>query len=269
MVYAGIDVHKRCTQICIEGEDGTLVERRILTERRRLIEEFGERPQMRILLEAATESEWVARCLEKLGHEVVVGDPNFAPMYAQRSRRIKTDRRDARALLEACKVGAYKRSHRCSDEHRRVALLLGMRASEIVSRVVRDLDDEGRLLWIPTSKTEAGKRTLHVPEVLRPYLQRLTEGQAPEALIFGEHWRDWVRKAVRRICKAAKVPEVTAHGMRGLHSTLAMEAGVTGAVVAASLGHEHVSTTITSYAKPEAVAGAQQRRTLKVLQGGR
>ena len=29
-----------------------------------------------------------------------------------------------------------------------MSLLMGMRASEIVSRVVRDLDDEGRLLWI-------------------------------------------------------------------------------------------------------------------------
>ena len=61
---------------------------------------------------------------------------------------------------------------------------------------------------------------------------------------------------------------VTAHGMRGLHSTLAMEAGVTGHVVAASLGHERVTTTVQSYAKPEAVAGAQQRRALRVLAGG-
>jgi integrase len=32
-----------------------------------------------------------------------------------------------------------------------MTLLLGVRASEIVSRVVRDLDDDGRLLWIPDS----------------------------------------------------------------------------------------------------------------------
>ena len=37
----------------------------------------------------------MARLLEELGHEVVVADPNYAPMYAQRSRRIKTDKRDA------------------------------------------------------------------------------------------------------------------------------------------------------------------------------
>jgi hypothetical protein len=56
--------------------------------------------------------------------------------------------------------------------------------------------------------------------------------------------------------------------MRVLHSPLAMEGGVTGHVVAASLGHESVSTTMQSYAKPEAVVGAQQRRALKVLAGG-
>ena len=33
----------------------------------------------------------------------MVADPNFAPMFATRSRKVKTDRRDARALAEpAC-----------------------------------------------------------------------------------------------------------------------------------------------------------------------
>src|SRR6185437_12341963 len=32
-----------------------------------------------------------------------------------------------------------------------VTLVMGLRAGEVVSRVVRDLDDEGRLLWIPDS----------------------------------------------------------------------------------------------------------------------
>ena len=119
-----------------------------------------------------------------------------------------------------------------------LALVMGMRANEIVSRVVRDLDDDGKLLWIPDSKTEAGRRTLQVPELLRPFLKELAEGKSPEAKLFGHHWRDWVRKWVKRICEAAGVPMVTAHGMRGLHSTLAVENGVSAHVVAASLGHE-------------------------------
>jgi transposase len=48
-----------------------------------------------VLLEASTESEWVARHLEALGHTVFVADPNYAPMYATRARRVKTDCRDA------------------------------------------------------------------------------------------------------------------------------------------------------------------------------
>ena len=82
------------------------------------------------------------------------------------------------------------------------ALVMGMRANEIVSHVVRNLDDDGKLLWIPDSKTEAGRRTLQVPELLRPMLKALAEGKSPEAKLFGHHWRDWVRKWVKRICEA-------------------------------------------------------------------
>jgi integrase len=150
-----------------------------------------------------------------------------------------------------------------------VSLLMGMRASEITTRVARDLDDEGKLLWIPDAKTEAGKRTLQVPEVLQPYLKALAKAKSPQEKLFGEHWRDWVRKWVKRICVAARVPEVTAHGMRGLHSRLALEHGASAHVVASSLGHESFSTTVESYAKPEALAGARQRRVITVLDGGR
>jgi integrase len=57
-----------------------------------------------------------------------------------------------------------------------MALLMGMRCTEVVSRTVRDLDDEGRLLWIPDSKTRAGRRKLQVPELLQSYLMALAKG---------------------------------------------------------------------------------------------
>ena len=74
---------------------------------------------------------------------------------------------------------------------------------------------------------------------------------------------------MNRICQAAGVPKVTAHGMRGLHSTLAVENGVSAHVVAASLGHESSTTTMQSYGRLEAAAGAQQRRVMTVVKGGR
>jgi hypothetical protein len=39
-------------------------------------------------------------------------------MYATRTRKVKTDRRDARALQEACLLGAYRPAHRLSDAQR-------------------------------------------------------------------------------------------------------------------------------------------------------
>jgi transposase len=95
---------------------------------------FGERPRARILLEAATESEWVARHLESLGHEVVVADPNFAPMYASRSRKVKTDKRDARALCDACHLGAFRPAHRSSDESRLLRKHLRVREALVQTR---------------------------------------------------------------------------------------------------------------------------------------
>jgi transposase len=115
MDHIGIDVHKRESQIYILAESGEVIERRIRTEPERFAAVLGARPRARILIEASTDSEWVARCLEALGHEVIVADPNFAPMYATRSRKVKTDRRDARALAEACVLGAYHPAHRLSD----------------------------------------------------------------------------------------------------------------------------------------------------------
>ena len=80
MDHIGIDVHKRENQICILAEGGELIERWIRTEPERFAAVLGDRPRARIVIEASTDSEWVARCLESLGHEVIVADPNFAPM---------------------------------------------------------------------------------------------------------------------------------------------------------------------------------------------
>ncbi len=130
----GLDLHKRETQICILTADGELIERRIATTRERFTAVLGNRPPARILVEASTESEWVARHLESLGHEVIVADPSYAPMYATRSRRVKTDKRDARTLAEACRLGAYRAIHRVSDAQRHVRSELAVRDALVRTR---------------------------------------------------------------------------------------------------------------------------------------
>lgn len=62
-----------------------------------------------------------------------------------------------------------------------------MRASEIISRLVGDLDEDqapADLLWIPCSNTPAGRRTLEVPDVLRPLLLACAEGNSAERYLF-------------------------------------------------------------------------------------
>jgi transposase len=134
MDIIGLDLHKRETQLCILTDDGELVERRLVTSRARFTEVLGRRAPSRILLEASTESEWVARHLESLGHVVIVADPGFAPMYATRSRRVKTDKRDARTLCDACRLGAYRPAHRCSDAHRHLRAELAVRDALVRTR---------------------------------------------------------------------------------------------------------------------------------------
>jgi transposase len=120
MDFVGIDLHKTSSQTCILSEGGELTERRIKSTRAAFDEVFAGKPKARIPVEASTESEWVAQHLETLGHEVIVADPNFAPMYATRDKKIKTDKRDARALCEARRLGAYRPAHRTSERQRRI-----------------------------------------------------------------------------------------------------------------------------------------------------
>jgi transposase len=80
MEKIGIEVHKVASQLCIRTDDGTFGEQRIATTREAFAKYLGGRVRARLLVEASTESAWVARCLEALGHEGIVADPNFAPM---------------------------------------------------------------------------------------------------------------------------------------------------------------------------------------------
>ena len=160
----GLDLHKRESQLCTLTDAGEILEQRIATTRERFTAVLGNRPPARILLEASTESEWVAQHLESLGHTVIVADPNFAPMYATRRRGVKTDRRDARTLAEALRLGAYRAIHRASPEQRHVRAQLAVRDALIRTRsryvnVVRALTRrEG--LRVPTGNPEHLERKL-------------------------------------------------------------------------------------------------------------
>lgn len=134
MEHVAIDLGRPNSVMCQLNAEGRKSFRRFTLNRPSLDRFFAERPRCRVLLESSTESEWVAGHLEGLGHEVVVADPNYAPMYGERNRRVKTDRRDADVLFEANRLGIFREAHRRSEEQREVTAVLRVRDSLVRTR---------------------------------------------------------------------------------------------------------------------------------------
>ena len=131
MVYGAIDLHMRYQPDSDRrrGRAGVVRDRargRRARERlrRRVSPESG---RCGFCSRPGTESEWVAQALEEAGHAVVVADPNFAPMYGEVRRRVKTDRRDVAALAEANRRGWYRPAHRASPAQRHTRQVLRSR----------------------------------------------------------------------------------------------------------------------------------------------
>jgi integrase len=146
-----------------------------------------------------------------------------------------------------------------------MAFLLGMRASEIVTRAVRHLDGKGTLIDVTDAKTEAGERTLKLPAKLQPLLAKLANGKSPDERLFGQNTRHWVLHSVKRCCQAAGVRIVSPHGLRGTHAKMAREVGVSGVLLAQAMGHESESTTTEHYAGRTAVANAAIDRVASLV----
>ena len=161
-------------------------------------------------------------------------------------------------------------------------VLTGIRPGEAMTLQLRDLDDDGRLLWVASEggKTEAAERHQEVPEELRTYLLQLAQDRPPTSWLFDfeasrkrrttnvyKSRRDALLRRVRAICKKANVPEVVSHSMRGLHAKLATESGVTSHAVAAALGHTSFAVTARHYVGADVTRTSVNRRTLRVLRG--
>lgn len=201
---------------------------------------------------------------------------NVEPVGRRRRGKPQPRIDEARQLL-----GVLFQEARAGDDGAVAALLAfacALRASEIISRTVRDVDDGGRILWVDETesgfqpKTDAGRRQVDVPPELQALLLKRCKDKLPGALLLqgiggDQHDRGWPRKAVRRLCKLAGVPVVCAHALRGLYATVAIRSGTAPNVVAAIMGHESVGTTLKSYAAPGSEEAAMKDRALAALRG--
>lgn len=183
MVYGAIDLHTRHSQIRIVDATGAvLCDRRVVTTRERLVAVFAGHGPIRVLLETGTESEWVARALEEAGYGVIVADPNFAPMYGEVQRKVKTDRRDVAALAEANRHGWYRPAYRTSAPQRALRQVLRARRQLVSMRsgticVIRALlrQDGYRLPPGDRARVPARLARLVLPPALATTLTPLVE----------------------------------------------------------------------------------------------
>ena len=135
MNIVGLDLGKHKAQLCAIGDDGKiLLERTMSLSRGELSAVFSKIGVCRVLVESSSSSEWVARHLEGMKVEVIVADPNFWPMYARANKKIKTDKRDARALAEALRAGAFRPAHRRNDDAWHARTTISVRQALVRSR---------------------------------------------------------------------------------------------------------------------------------------
>lgn len=209
MDFIGFDLGKVSSQVCIITEDGELIERRIKTDREHIAELLGTRFPARLLIEASTESEWIARYLEELGLEVIVADPNFASMYATRSRKVKTDRRDARTLAEACRLGAYRPAHRTSDKQRHVRAQLAVREALVRTRS-RYISIISTLVRRDGLRISSGHATAFLKRLERVQLPAALSKEIGPLVVLLQTLNEQIKRADEQLAQLVKEDEVVA-----------------------------------------------------------
>jgi integrase len=157
-----------------------------------------------------------------------------------------------------------------------MALLMALRSGDITRRIVRDVDLDGTVLRVWKGKSKKSNRPRRIPLVLQPLLRRLIDGRGPFEPLFktpytedGHHTRRWLEEAMRRFCKAAGVPYVCPHALKGTAGTLAAEMGELADRIADHLSHEETATTTRHYVAAGATEEAQAARAFEVIAGGR
>jgi integrase len=189
-----------------------------------------------------------------------------------RSSSLRVD--EARALREAA-FGLARRG----DQGAIVSLVVltcSLRPSEVAQLKVRDVDDEGHLLWVdgPRLKTKNTRRAITVADdELRALLISAAKGKEPTDSLFSRHrHRQRVTEAVQRVSAAAGVPVVDSRTLRRTFATLDARRGSSLDALAFNMGHGADSKARTAqkhYIAPGAAQSGAAARVFDVLDGGK
>jgi transposase len=177
----GVDLAKSVFEVALSTTPGRVQERRRLS-RAALPSFFAAQPPAEVLLEACGSAHHWGRELQRLGHRVVLMHPRDVARYRDGN---KTDRADAKALLEAARNQALSRVPVKSLEQQAVVALHRLRQGYLHTRTARINAVRGHLrefgCVIPVGahhvlpRVSAALEGDTVPTLLRPALQAALE----------------------------------------------------------------------------------------------
>lgn len=171
--YAGLDVSKRFTSICIVDADGAVVEEAVVpTEPKDIVGALrGKRRRYGgIGLEAGTIPTWLHESLVKARLPAVLMETRHTHRVLA-ARLNKTDKNDARGIAELIRTRAFRPVHQKSEASRRLRTLLTARKLLIgkqidIERCIRDL------LMLHGRRLEGHRKSLHYEQRVRRLLGR-------------------------------------------------------------------------------------------------
>ena len=130
---AGIDIAKAVFEVALSDRPGTVLERHRFS-RERFRRFFAARDATDVLMEACGSAHYWGRELQAMGHRVVLLHPGDVARYRDGN---KTDRADAKAILEAARNSALDPVPVKSCEQQAITSLHRMRQGYLQTRTAR------------------------------------------------------------------------------------------------------------------------------------
>src|SRR6266581_137653 len=133
MLYVGVDLHRKASQLAVVDEKGELIcNRRVLSDREEMLRVFGEvgRDQaLEVAFEATYGWGWFADLLEDVGIPTHMAHPRANKAIA--SARVKNDAVDAKTLAHLLRTGLLPESWIAPPEIREARRLVRMRTAMV------------------------------------------------------------------------------------------------------------------------------------------
>jgi transposase len=170
----GIDLGDKISQYVILNEEGMAVEEgRFRNSVESITKHFGNRGRAKMALEVGTQSAWISRQLEHLGHEVIVANARELKWITASDR--KNDKNDA---LKLARLAHADRNLLAPVEHR-----TGEQQEELSVIRARDALVKARTLLVNTARGLAKGFGLRLPKTVTPTFGARAKVLLPEQLL--------------------------------------------------------------------------------------